>query len=196
MSFRVTLQASDSLSATGIAHLLQGSAEVSVVPTAEHALADARIVVCDSLAGATGAALQAAAERFTNPVVLIADRIDDADLPLAARSRVVAALRRTDATADRLHRQVQLAAVRGGDLAPHLAEAVLRDALITRRGAMAPREREVLRLMADGLANAEIALAMQSSERSVKKVAHRIFTRHRLRNRPHAVAYAVRSGLI
>ncbi|WP_045739803.1 hypothetical protein [Actinoplanes rectilineatus] len=32
--------------------------------------------------------------------------------------------------------------------------------------------------------------------RTVEKVAYRIFRRYRLRNLPHAVAFAVRSGLV
>ena len=51
-------------------------------------------------------------------------------------------------------------------------------------------------LVADGLDTSEIALRMSYSERTVKNVLHDLTTRLQLRNRTHAVAYAVREGLI
>src|SRR5436309_792731 len=59
-----------------------------------------------------------------------------------------------------------------------------------------PREVEVLRLMAEGLDTTQIAHRLVYSERTVKNVLHGLMTRMHLRNRPHAVAYALREGLI
>ena len=61
---------------------------------------------------------------------------------------------------------------------------------------LAPREVEVLRLLADGLDTSEIAHQLAYSERTVKNVVHDVTTRLQLRNRSHAVAYALREGLI
>ena len=61
---------------------------------------------------------------------------------------------------------------------------------------LAPREVEVLRLLADGLDTSEIARKLAYSERTVKNVVHDVTTRLQLRNRSHAVAYALREGLI
>lgn len=58
------------------------------------------------------------------------------------------------------------------------------------------REVEVLRLLAEGLDTAEIAQAMSYSERTVKSIIHGVLTRCRLRNRAHAVAFALRSGAL
>ncbi|RZS89941.1 regulatory LuxR family protein [Motilibacter rhizosphaerae] len=60
------------------------------------------------------------------------------------------------------------------------------------------REREVavLRLVAEGFDTAEIARHLSYSERTVKGVLHDVTTRLELRNRSHAVAYALRRGLI
>jgi DNA-binding NarL/FixJ family response regulator len=58
------------------------------------------------------------------------------------------------------------------------------------------REIEVLRLVADGHDTKEIAATLCYSERTVKNVLHEITTRLQLRNRSHAVAYAMREGLI
>jgi len=58
------------------------------------------------------------------------------------------------------------------------------------------REIEVLRLLADGYDTAEIAEKMCYSERSVKHIIQGVTQRLNLRNRPHAVAYALRAGMI
>ena len=54
----------------------------------------------------------------------------------------------------------------------------------------------MLRLVADGYDTAEIAQQLAYSERTVKNVLHDVTTRLQLRNRSHAVAYALREGLI
>ncbi|WP_055484620.1 LuxR C-terminal-related transcriptional regulator [Streptomyces sp. WMMB 322] len=58
------------------------------------------------------------------------------------------------------------------------------------------REVDVLRLIAEGFGTAEIAADLSYSERTVKNVIHRLTTRLHLRNRAHAVAYALRQGYI
>ena len=61
---------------------------------------------------------------------------------------------------------------------------------------LSAREASVLRLMADGLDTAEIAGRLAYSERTIKNVFYGITARLNLRNRPHAVAYALRKGMI
>ena len=58
------------------------------------------------------------------------------------------------------------------------------------------REVRVLRLVADGHNTAEIASQLSYSERTIKNVIQDVITRFQLRNRSHAVAYAVRQGFI
>lgn len=58
------------------------------------------------------------------------------------------------------------------------------------------RQRVVLALMADGLGNAEIAQALRCSEHTVKNVSYELMARLQVRNRAHAVAHAVRRGLV
>ena len=55
---------------------------------------------------------------------------------------------------------------------------------------------EVLKLLADGLDTSEIARRLSYSERTIKAVLHDVTARFQLRSRAHAVAYAVRAGLI
>jgi DNA-binding NarL/FixJ family response regulator len=58
------------------------------------------------------------------------------------------------------------------------------------------REVAVLRLLAQGMSTREVARTLCWSERTIKGVVYDLTTRHGLRNRTHAVAVAVRTGVV
>jgi DNA-binding NarL/FixJ family response regulator len=59
-----------------------------------------------------------------------------------------------------------------------------------------PRERDVLRLLAEGHDTREIAADLCYSERTVKNVVHDVLMKMNCRTRAHAVALATREGVI
>ncbi len=124
----------------------------------------------------------------------------------AAEVGVNGLLRRAEASPDVLVRTIRKVAAGDGvipsDLLGHLLGQVgrLQRQVLSPRGltftGMSDREIEVLRLIADGHDTNEIARQLCYSQRTVKNVLHDVTTRLQLRNRSHAVAYAMREGLI
>jgi DNA-binding NarL/FixJ family response regulator len=203
---RVIVQASDPLSHAGLMSCLASRPEVTVLPVAQRAEADVLVAAVDRLSAEAVAALRRAAADLGVPVVLIAAEITEAELLTAVECRVVAILPRLAVTADRLVHSVTAAAAGGGVMPPNLVGELLKHVerlqreVLTPYGLTAsgltPREIDVLRLMADGLDTGEIAGRLNYSERTVKNVIYGVTHRLKLRNRSHAVAYALRSGLI
>jgi DNA-binding NarL/FixJ family response regulator len=137
-------------------------------------------------------------------VVLVAPDLAPADALRAIAAGARGLLRRREATAERLTRTVLTAA--GGDctVSPDMLDRLLAapdgpDPLppaSTGTIVLGDRERAVLRLLAEGWETSEIARELCYSARTVTTVVHDITQRFRVRNRAHAVAYALRAGML
>ncbi|RKS67799.1 LuxR family two component transcriptional regulator [Actinomadura pelletieri DSM 43383] len=110
-----------------------------------------------------------------------------------------------DASAADLVNGVRIVA--GGDalLAPSITRRLIGDFARRRRhqrpspkatAALTPRELDVLRLIARGLSNAEIAAELVLAEQTVKTHVGHVLTKLALRDRTQAVVYAYENGLV
>jgi DNA-binding NarL/FixJ family response regulator len=139
-------------------------------------------------------------------VLLVLSNVDDNGLLAAVEAGVCGVVARAEATPERLVTAVQQAASTGGVLSPRLVGRLieqvsrLQNQVLTPRGmrfsGLSERETNVLKLMAQGLEVREIAEKLSYSERTIKNTVHDVLNRFDLRNRAHAIAFAMREGLI
>ena len=106
-----------------------------------------------------------------------------------------------DADPDHLAAAIRAVHAGGSILDPSVTQKVIRRATrpeaepaLTER--LTPREREVLRLMAEGAANAEIAAQLCLAEGTVKNHVSHILDKLGARDRAHAVRLAVEWGIL
>lgn len=200
---RVLVQAGDQLSRAGLISFLASQPEITLLAEEQRAAADVVVVAMRALTAEVISSLRRAAAVAPVPVVLVLDDIGGANVLTAAEIRAVAILPRAAATGDRVLHSVRAAAAGGGVMPPNMVAELLEHVRRLRRELEDPtadrlsaREIDVLRLMADGMDTAEIASKLAYSERTVKNVFYGVTARLNLRNRPHAVAYALRKGMI
>lgn len=202
----VYVSAADPLSRAGIVSQLRRAQGFAVAGESELTDDAVGLVVGDELDADLLAAVRALRGRGLRRVVLLVSRVDDRSLLAAAEAGVTGVLRRAEATAGNLSAALRSAAAGEGTLPPDLLGRLLRQVGQLQRQVLSPRgltfsgltEREaaVVRLLADGYDTAEIAGRLYYSERTVKNIIHDVTSRLELRNRTHAVAYAIREGLI
>jgi DNA-binding NarL/FixJ family response regulator len=208
MSERIAtyVYASDPISQAGVVSQLRPRPEIVVVDDGDLDRAQVAVVVTDLVDDDCLRVLRAVQRGGVPRTVLVAAALDDTALAAAAEAGVSGLLRRSQATPEALARVVVRVAAGQGEVPPDLLARLLDQVgrlqrqVLTPRGiafsGLSERETQVLRLVADGHGTAEIAVRLCYSERTVKNVLHDITSRLQLRNRSHAVAYALREGLI
>jgi len=200
------VHANDPISLAGVQGLLRMRPEVRVVEEMAVDEAAVAVVVVEEFDDDARRVVRALCRGDRPRIVLVASLMDDSALVAAAEAGVGGLVRRSEATADVLVRTVQKVAAGEGEVPADLLGRLLQQVgrmqrqVLAPRGltfaGLSPRETEVLRLVAEGQDTAEIAVRMCYSERTVKNILHDLTTRLQLRNRTHAVAYAMREGLI
>ncbi|MFJ8962797.1 response regulator transcription factor [Lentzea sp. NPDC102401] len=203
---RVAVRALDPITRVGVSACLATESGLIVVPDHQRLRADVVVAAFERLSAPELQAMRAGAAEIRRPTVLLINEIKDGDLLTAVDCRVVAILPRAAAVDGRLGDTVTSVAAGGANMPPNVlgklvehVEQLYREMLEPRGLAdvrLEPREIEVLRLMADGFDTNEIARNLSYSERTVKKIIFAITTRLRARNRPQAVACAMRAGVI
>ncbi len=199
----VTVVAGDPVSRAGVAASL---ALPSLRVVDDPAAAAAVVVVCESVDEQVLRVVRRHRRGGEAGVVLVVTSVDDEGLYAAVEAGACSLLRRAEATPDRLAESVRDVANGRANLPTDLLGRLLTqvsdlyDQVLEPRGlhlnGMTDRECAVLRLVAQGMTTAEIAGELSYSERTIKNVLQGLTTRLGLRNRAHAVAYAVRHGLV
>jgi DNA-binding NarL/FixJ family response regulator len=215
-STRVFVFGCDRLSQAGMIAYLRDCPGIELVPEAGMATADVTVVAAEAMDEPSLLALRAVQQSGARRTLLVVGEIDARGVADAFDAGVIGILRRSAITTRSLARAISSA---------QAGESVLPTELLTRlvRQVRSPRprvsalndgptasstvevppaqthtERElaVLRMLGEGCDTREIARRLAYSERTVKTVIQDLSQRLGLRNRSHAVAYAVRNGLI
>ncbi|MER7734625.1 response regulator transcription factor [Streptomyces erythrochromogenes] len=202
----VEVHASDPLSHAGANGQLRRQPEVELVEEMAGRPGTVAVLLVDALDETTLSRLRRLTRTEGTRVVLVARALREAELLQVVECGVRAIVWRREATEDRLLQAVRAAARGDGDLPSDLIARLITQVGSMQRSAeglpgapaagLVQREVDVLRLIADGLSTDEIAGKLAYSERTVKNVMHGLTTRLHLRNRAHAVAYALREGYI
>jgi DNA-binding NarL/FixJ family response regulator len=196
--------AEDPLSEAGMLSSLRPRPEVTVLDRGDELVAVA-VVVADTVDEAALQVLRSLHRRQCR-ALLVVRTVDDAALAAAVEAGMSGLIRRSEATPERLVHAVCAVARGDGTIPPDLLGRLLAQVGRVQRQVLSPRgfaltglaerEREILRLIAEGKETAEIATTLSYSERTVKNVLHDVTSRLQLRNRSHAVAYALKQGMI
>jgi DNA-binding NarL/FixJ family response regulator len=205
----------------GFAELLDTRSEFTVVGTAadgaqavrlcselrpDVVLMDVRMPVMDGIE-----ATRQLAESGLTPRVIILTTFDLDEYVYEALRAGASGFLLKDVTAERLFEAVRVVADGEALLAPGVTRRLISEFSALRRAsspddataigpaglrALTPRETQVLRLVAEGLSNAEIAARLVVNEETVKTHVSRVLRKLGLRDRTQAVVAAYESGLV
>jgi len=197
--FRVILNAEPDIEVVGEADDGREAIEAAAALRPDVVLMDIRMPNLDGIEATRRIAAGSASSR-----VLILTTFDLDEYVYEALRAGASGFLLKDAGADELLHAVRVVA--GGDalLAPSITRRLIEDyahrpPLRERPGALAeltPRELEVLRLIARGLSNADIARELVVGDATVKTHVARIFAKLDLHDRAQVVVLAYESGLV
>ena len=198
---------------TGFRLILSAEADIEVVGEAgdgREAIGLARTTVPDvvlmdvRMPGVDGIEATAAiVQEPTSPRVLVLTTFDLDDVVYDALRAGASGFLLKDAPEERLLTAIRVVADGGSLFAPSVTRRLIEE--FSRRAApstppsleeLTPRELEVLRLVAGGLSNGEIAARLVVSEHTVKTHVAHILQKLDLRDRTQAVVLAYESGLV
>jgi DNA-binding NarL/FixJ family response regulator len=197
----------------GIAMILDGQPDIEVVAQAvdgadavrqSAAILDLAVVLMDVRMPVMDG-IEATRRLAGGPRVLILTTFDLDEYVYDALRAGASGFLLKDVTAERLFDAVRVVA--GGEalLAPTVTRRLISEFTRLQRppsapsqllGTLTPRETEVLKLIAEGLSNPEIAARLVVTEETVKTHVSRVLNKLGLRDRTQAVVVAYESGLV
>jgi DNA-binding NarL/FixJ family response regulator len=208
---RVLVFARDPISRAGVASQLIGVPGIEVIEPGDARSPEVAVVVTDVVDEEVFRVVRTIRRGSVAHVVVVAGVVDTSSILTALEAGATGFLRRSRAdrehlshvvdkvrrgesvlppgTAERLHDENG-----GDDRSGGLSQSLAASQAVAHR--LSTRDLEVLRLLADGCDTTEIAERLAYSEPTIKNVIQRLFDRLQVRNRPHAVAVALRTGII
>lgn len=206
---QIAVHVHDHLVASDLVPQLAQSPELKIAVGDERDVADVSLVFAENVTDSLIDELAMISHRALNPAqrtVLVAGPLRERHLAQIFAAGVVAILPRKDITPRQVAHAL-IAASHGRAVLPEKLTRWLADEirflqtnlLVTQglaAGGLTTREVEVLKLIAQGDDTAQIAQQLNYSERTIKKIMQEVMSRLKLRNRAHAVSYALRVGAI
>lgn len=202
----VSIHADDAITRAGLTSELRQRSEIELVDPPFGGSAQVAVFAFESLTEPAFEMIRTVCLKHGAQAVLLVSTLSDDDLLAVVESGACSVLWRREATTAWIVKTVLKAA--GGNAAlpsdlltrllkqvGRLQQHVLRSQGLPAAG-LSDRERKILRLAAVGLDTDEIAAELAYSRRTVTSILHDVMARYNLRNRTHAVAYAIREGLI
>jgi DNA-binding NarL/FixJ family response regulator len=202
----VFVYATDPVSQIGIAAQLRARPDVRVVGDRDVAGAQVAVLVVDVVDAESVRVVRTVHRNGCRRVLLVVSHLDRRGLLAGIDAGVCGFLGRSETRPDTLLQGIGSAVTGDGTVPADVLGRLLSEVSLVHqqvpalRGVssskLSDREMEVLNLLSEGYPTSEVARRLCYSERTVKNVLLQMTRRHNLRNRTHAVAYALRQGLI
>jgi DNA-binding NarL/FixJ family response regulator len=199
----VVVRGTDSMSRMGVSATLRYEVEIQLLTDFTEPEEGVAVVIGDTLDEELLQVLRSLRTEGCRRVVLVIRALADEEMLEAIELGVTVLVWRSEVSAPKMVHAIQRASIGEPDLPPDLLNRFLSHVARAQRdgtthtafpAGLGEREVAVLRLVADGLDTKEIADLLSYSERTIKNILHDITNRFHLRNRSHAVAYAMREG--
>lgn len=201
----VYVYAHDPITQSGLAAQLRGRPEFDLVD-GKDVVPKVAVLAIDTADEHALQVMRGLRVRGCEHLVLVVSSLSDDDLMAAVEAGAGSIVWRSRASASWLAQAVINAASGEAALPPEVLARLLKQVTRLRRHVLAPRgltfnglsdrEKQILRLAAEGFDTDEIARELSYSKRTVTSSLHDVSVRYQLRNRTHAVAYAIREGFI
>ncbi|MGK5518173.1 LuxR C-terminal-related transcriptional regulator [Micromonospora sp. URMC 107] len=188
---RVQVIAVDPAVRVGVDDMVRVCPELTVVADRP----DVVLMVTDEVSDAVLVLLRSLS-RAGRRVLLVTDTLREPDVVEAVQAGAGGLLRRCEVRLDRLRPAIRATADGSFTVPSDLLGAGDREPERPPARQLTKRERTVLLMLADGHETEEIARSLAYSVRTVTGIVHTITHRWQVRNRAHAVACALREGLI
>ncbi|MFB7275241.1 response regulator transcription factor [Streptomyces sp. NPDC056244] len=203
---RVAIHSPDAIVRAGLVSCLQNDRRTREVPPGKVQETDVIVVAVDVADASSLDLLGSLSDKPDARFAMVVGKQWQADVSTAVDRGVRAVLWHDSFSPATFIQTLLTIADGGGSLPPTLQGTLMEQVRWTQREVLAPRgltasgvsprEVDVLRLVAEGKELYEIATKLSYSERTVKYILYGLMKRMRLRNRAHAVSYAIRAGLI